>query len=91
MAKETGRVVQIQGGVVDVAFPEGNLPELYEAIEVERPGEAPLFWKYKNTWAITGCEPSPWLRRMAFSVVCRCERPAPRSVFRLARRPWAYF
>ncbi len=42
MAKETGRVVQIQGGVVDVAFPEGNLPELYEAIEVERPGEAPL-------------------------------------------------
>jgi F-type H+-transporting ATPase subunit beta len=42
MAKETGRVVQIQGGVVDVAFPEGNLPEMYEAIEVERPGEAPL-------------------------------------------------
>jgi F-type H+-transporting ATPase subunit beta len=42
MAKETGRVVQIQGGVVDVAFPEGNLPELYEAIEVERPGMAPL-------------------------------------------------
>ncbi len=42
MAKETGRVVQIQGGVVDVAFPEGNLPDLYEAIEVERPGQAPL-------------------------------------------------
>lgn len=42
MAKETGRVVQIQGGVVDVAFPEGNLPELYEAIEVERPGREAL-------------------------------------------------
>ncbi len=42
MAKETGRVVQIQGGVVDVAFPEGNLPDLYEAIEVERPGREPL-------------------------------------------------
>jgi F-type H+/Na+-transporting ATPase subunit beta len=42
MAKETGRVVQIQGGVVDVAFPEGDLPELYEAIEVERPGEDAL-------------------------------------------------
>ncbi|MDX9991069.1 MAG: F0F1 ATP synthase subunit beta [Anaerolineales bacterium] len=42
MAKETGRVVQIQGGVVDVAFPEGHLPEIYEAIEVERPGEPGL-------------------------------------------------
>jgi F-type H+-transporting ATPase subunit beta len=42
MDKATGQVVQIQGGVVDVAFPEGELPELYEAIEVERPGQPPL-------------------------------------------------
>jgi F-type H+-transporting ATPase subunit beta len=30
----SGRVVQIQGGVVDVSFPEGDFPEIYEAIEV---------------------------------------------------------
>lgn len=30
----TGQVVQIQGGVVDVAFPDGDLPEIYEAVEV---------------------------------------------------------
>ena len=30
----SGRVVQIQGGVVDVEFPEGDLPEIYEAIEI---------------------------------------------------------
>ena len=42
MAKAAGRVVQILGGVVDVEFPEGEVPELYEAIEVERPGQAPL-------------------------------------------------
>jgi F-type H+-transporting ATPase subunit beta len=30
----TGRVVQIQGGVVDVAFPDGDMPSIYEAIEV---------------------------------------------------------
>jgi F-type H+-transporting ATPase subunit beta len=30
----TGRVLQIQGGVVDVAFPESDLPEIYEAVEV---------------------------------------------------------
>jgi len=42
MAKATGRVVQILGGVVDVEFPEGDIPELFEAIEVERPDQDPL-------------------------------------------------
>lgn len=39
MAKATGRVVQILGGVVDVEFPEGDIPELFEAIQVERSGQ----------------------------------------------------
>ncbi|NLG97085.1 MAG: F0F1 ATP synthase subunit beta [Chloroflexi bacterium] len=30
----TGRVVQIQGGVVDVAFAENNMPDIYEALEI---------------------------------------------------------
>ncbi|MGZ6347136.1 MAG: F0F1 ATP synthase subunit beta [Anaerolineales bacterium] len=34
MAKATGRVIQIQGSVVDVEFPRGELPEIYEALEV---------------------------------------------------------
>ncbi|MEW5827656.1 MAG: F0F1 ATP synthase subunit beta [Chloroflexota bacterium] len=42
MAIATGRVVQILGGVVDVEFPEGDVPELFEAIEVERPNKEPL-------------------------------------------------
>ena len=42
MADITGRVVQVQGGVVDVEFPEGQLPELFEAIEIEREGQTPL-------------------------------------------------
>lgn len=42
MANTKGRVVQILGGVVDVAFPEGSPPELYEALEVERMDKAPL-------------------------------------------------
>lgn len=32
--KFAGRVVQIQGGVVDVEFPGGDLPEIYESIIV---------------------------------------------------------
>ena len=36
MAKATGRVIQIQGSVVDVEFPEGELPDIFEALEIPR-------------------------------------------------------
>ena len=42
MANATGRVVQILGGVVDVEFPEGDIPKLFEAIQVDRPDKEPL-------------------------------------------------
>jgi F-type H+-transporting ATPase subunit beta len=42
MAKATGRVIQILGGVVDVEFPENELPDVFEAIEVPREGKDPL-------------------------------------------------
>jgi F-type H+-transporting ATPase subunit beta len=36
MAGSSGRVVQIQGAVIDCAFPPGEIPEIYESVEVER-------------------------------------------------------
>ncbi len=42
MEPTSGQVVQVLGSVVDVTFPEGNLPEIYEAIEVLRPDDDPL-------------------------------------------------
>jgi len=42
MADITGQVVQVQGGVVDVEFADGQLPGLFEAIEIEREGKTPL-------------------------------------------------
>jgi F-type H+/Na+-transporting ATPase subunit beta len=42
MAKTTGQVVQILGGVVDLKFPAGELPEIYEAVEIPREGEETL-------------------------------------------------
>ncbi|MCE5209634.1 MAG: F0F1 ATP synthase subunit beta [Chloroflexi bacterium] len=38
----TGQVVQITGGVVDVVFPEGDLPEIFEALEIPRVNQQPL-------------------------------------------------
>jgi F-type H+-transporting ATPase subunit beta len=42
MAKATGRVIQIQGSVVDVEFPENELPGIYEALEISRQGGGTL-------------------------------------------------
>ncbi len=33
-----GKVIAIRGGVVDVQFPPEHLPEIYDALEIERPG-----------------------------------------------------
>jgi F-type H+/Na+-transporting ATPase subunit beta len=38
MNKATGKIVQILGGVVDCEFPAGQLPDIYEAVEVAREG-----------------------------------------------------
>ena len=32
----TGRVIQITGAVVDIEFPAGKLPAIYNAVEVKR-------------------------------------------------------
>jgi F-type H+-transporting ATPase subunit beta len=52
-----GRVVQILGGVVDVEFADGAIPELYEAITVERAGNKPLVLEVQkhlgNNWVRT--------------------------------------
>ncbi|RME06894.1 MAG: F0F1 ATP synthase subunit beta [Anaerolineae bacterium] len=54
MAKATGRITQIQGGVVDVEFPAGVLPEIYEALEVPREGQDTLVLEVEkhlgNNW-----------------------------------------
>lgn len=59
MEKATGRVVQILGGVVDVEFPADDLPELYEAVEVEREGKAPLILEVEKQL------PDNWVRCIA--------------------------
>jgi F-type H+/Na+-transporting ATPase subunit beta len=42
MARVTGSVTQIQGSVVDVEFPEGVLPDIFEALEIPREGKGAL-------------------------------------------------
>jgi F-type H+/Na+-transporting ATPase subunit beta len=54
MAKLTGKIVQVLGGVVDCEFPSDYLPELFEALEVARPDAEPLVLEVQkhlgNSW-----------------------------------------
>jgi F-type H+-transporting ATPase subunit beta len=42
MAEASGKVVQILGGVVDAEFPENDMPEVYDAVQIQRPGQSPV-------------------------------------------------
>src|SRR5690348_9805369 len=50
----TGRVVQITGPVVDIEFPAGHLPAIYNAVELERKGQDSLVCEVQqhlgNNW-----------------------------------------
>jgi F-type H+-transporting ATPase subunit beta len=50
----TGRVIQITGPVVDIEFPAGQLPSIYNAVEILRKGEEPLVCEVQqhlgNNW-----------------------------------------
>ncbi|MFZ2097641.1 MAG: F0F1 ATP synthase subunit beta [Anaerolineales bacterium] len=54
MARLAGQIAQIFGGVVDVEFPVGRLPEIYDALEVPRAGQSPLILEVEkhlgNNW-----------------------------------------
>src|ERR671912_370032 len=38
-APTTGRVIAITGPVVDIEFPAGNLPAIFNAVEIQREGD----------------------------------------------------
>ncbi|MBU2611043.1 MAG: F0F1 ATP synthase subunit beta [Chloroflexi bacterium] len=71
MANATGRVVQIQGGVVDVQFPEGELPDLFEAIEIPRKDKEPLILEIQNHLG------NNWVRCVAMDTTDGLQRGLP--------------
>src|SRR4029079_16423871 len=50
----TGRVIQITGPVVDIEFPAGQLPGIYNAVEIQREGQDSLVCEVQqhlgNNW-----------------------------------------
>ncbi len=71
MANANGRVVQILGGVVDVEFTEGNVPDLYEAIEVEREGKTTLVLEVQKHMG------GGWVRTVSMDTTDGLQRGVP--------------
>ncbi len=71
MTKATGRVAQILGGVVDVEFPEGQIPELFEAVQVERAGMRPLVLEVEKDLG------NNWVRTVAMDATDGLQRGVP--------------
>ena len=53
-ADATGKVIQITGPVVDIEFPAGGLPAIFNAVEIQREGQDPLVCEVQqhlgNNW-----------------------------------------
>ena len=71
MANATGRVVQVLGGVVDVEFPEGQIPKLYEAIQVPRLDKEPLILEVEKHLG------GNWVRTVAMDATDGLQRGVP--------------
>lgn len=71
MAEATGRVVQVLGGVVDVEFPSESLPEIYEAVEVQRVNDEPLVLEVEKHLG------DNWVRCVAMDSTDGLSRGAP--------------
>ena len=56
-APTTGRVIAITGPVVDIEFPQGKLPAIFNAVEIQREGAEPLVCEVQqhlgNNWVRT--------------------------------------
>jgi F-type H+-transporting ATPase subunit beta len=69
--KSIGKIVQILGGVVDVEFLEGYLPEVYHAIDVPREGQLPLVLEVQKHLG------QNWVRCLAMDTTDGLQRGLP--------------
>ncbi len=70
-----GKIKQIIGAVVDVQF-KGKLPEIYNALELKKPGRGnPCHWKYSSIWVKTAFVVLPWMVRKGWYAAWKCWIP----------------
>lgn len=53
LTEKEGLITQIIGPVIDVEFQNGNLPKIYDALEMYNADGQKLLRKFNNIWAKT--------------------------------------
>lgn len=71
MTKAQGHVAQILGGVVDVEFSAGELPEIYEALEIERANQSSMILEVQKHLG------NHWVRCVAMDATDGLQRGIP--------------
>ncbi len=71
LEQTTGRIVQILGGVLDVEFSPGQLPEIYEALEVPREGLPTMILEVQQHLG------NNWVRAVAMDTTDGLQRGLP--------------
>ncbi len=71
MAQATGKVVQVLGNVVDVAFPMEQFPNIYDALEIDREGKDALVLEVQQDLG------DGWVRCVAMDTTDGLRRGAP--------------
>jgi F-type H+-transporting ATPase subunit beta len=71
MEKSTGRVVQVQGAVVDCEFPPGGLPEIYDAVNIPRDNQETLVLEVQRHLG------DRWVRTVAMDTTDGLQRGIP--------------
>jgi F-type H+-transporting ATPase subunit beta len=66
-----GQIVQIKGAVIDVDFPMGDLPDIYDALEVPRDGQEALILEVEQHLG------ENWVRCVAMDATEGLQRGAP--------------
>jgi F-type H+-transporting ATPase subunit beta len=66
-----GQIVQIKGAVIDVSFPLGGLPDIYDALEVPRDGQDALILEVEQHLG------GGWVRCVAMDATEGLQRGAP--------------
>ena len=69
--KATGQVIQITGPVVDIEFPSGQLPAIYNAVEIELKGRDPLVCEVQQHLG------NSWVRAVAMTTTDGLARGVP--------------
>ena len=67
----TGRVIHITGPVVDIEFPAGHLPSIFNAVEIQREGQEPLTCEVQQHLG------NSWVRSVAMTTTDGLARGVP--------------